>query len=81
MGDERGKSPVAAYAVDSRRAACHRHHKFPRQYLSAKAGGRGQETGGKLPCATARDQSGKGFKTPTKFSIWWLPVQGGATPI
>lgn len=33
-----------------------------------KAGGRGQEAGGKLPSVTARDQTGLGFKTHSKIS-------------
>jgi hypothetical protein len=38
--------------------------------LSKKAGGRGQEAGGKLPSVSGGDQREQGFKTPTKFKIW-----------
>ncbi|AFY51091.1 hypothetical protein Nos7524_5373 [Nostoc sp. PCC 7524] len=58
-------------------------------FLSRKAEGRGQEAEGILASVLCRDHSPKGFpqgreqgfKTPTKFSIWWLLFRRGRNPL
>jgi hypothetical protein len=49
-------------------------------FLSRKAGGRGQEAGGKLRSAYCRDLMEQGFKTPTELSFSGSKSVGDSTP-